>query len=161
MVGVPHSTGCALCRERHIKVGVVELTLDIIAADSCADHSATKEFPNVLSARNTAASVRDTVAHFAFEMKGPALSGDIALRREREDGVLRRDQSRRPQPPLQLPCSSCRSIQAAQRTTQALPTWCATRQLHWCDDTLKLRSMRTYRRHWLANHSSPRNPSSS
>jgi hypothetical protein len=81
MVGVPHSNGCALCRERRIKVNF--LTMCIPFSDR---RSVMRELPGATIAFVTANPAPDIGAPFASRMRVRILPEDINPACDAEEG---------------------------------------------------------------------------
>lgn len=145
MVGVPHSTGCALCRERRIKVNMYPSITSSYWANK--GHSATRQSPSAASVRNMVAPVRATDEPSASKTKVPTSRGDIAPTTDGRGEAHRLAQPRplHRQPELTDPPPHA-------MTPLPLQTWCAATPLPSYNDTPPwVAGMKKCRRRWYAS----------
>lgn len=149
MVGVPHSTGCALCRERRIKVNMHPTITSSYRANKVP--SATRQSRSAASVGNMVVPVRATGEPSASKTKAPTSLGDTA---PTPDG---RGEAHR----LAKLCPLHRQPERTDRPPHAktplpLQTWCAATQLPSYNDTPPwVAGMKKCRRPWCASRSVP------
>lgn len=150
MVGVPHSTGCALCRERRIKVNMHPSITSSYRANKVP--SATRQSRSAANARNMVAPVRATGEPSDSKTKAPTSLGDTA---PAPDGRGEAHRLAQPRPLHRQPELTDRPPHAM--TPLPLQTWCAATRLPSYNDTPWVAGMKKCRRPWCASHSVPHN----